>query len=87
MSEMTDTMHLRLKELREYLKLKQGAISTQLGLKQSYYSDVENGKRPVTTRIIIGLRDKYNVSSEWLYTGWGEMFLTKIDIFVPQIDV
>jgi DNA-binding XRE family transcriptional regulator len=80
------TINERLKEVREGLKLSQKAISEALGLKQSYYSEVENGKRKVTARIINSLIVKYGISVDWLMTGKGVLNITKSYIEMTGFD-
>lgn len=66
----------RLKQVREALRLSQKDFSEQLGVKQSYYSEVENSKRPVGHKIISSLLDKFQVSSDWMLTGKGDINIT-----------
>jgi transcriptional regulator with XRE-family HTH domain len=80
------TINERLKEVREALKLSQKAISEALGVKQSYYSEVENGKRKVTARIINSLIVKYGISVDWLMTGKGVLNITKSYIELTGFD-
>ncbi len=69
----------RLKEVRKALKINQRIISNVIGVKQSYYSDVENGRRNLTEKVKHELKEKYGVNEDWLYTGKGEMFLPHSD--------
>jgi transcriptional regulator with XRE-family HTH domain len=69
----------RLKQLRKYLRLSQKELSEQIGLKQSYYSDVENGKRNLTAKIADSLKKNFNISSDWLMHDIGDMKLTISD--------
>ena len=64
----------RFKELRKTLKLKQGDLAQSLAISQGHTSDIENGRKAVSDRIIEILVLKYNVNSEWLRYGKGEMF-------------
>jgi transcriptional regulator with XRE-family HTH domain len=66
----------RLRDIRKQLNISQKDFSLAIGVRQSYYSDVENGKKKVTSRIIQAVRDKFNISSEWLYTGNGDSIIT-----------
>ena len=71
---MEKTIKTRLKELRKHLSLNQKQMAEILGVKQSYYSEVENGNRPVTGKLVENLSSQKSVSADWLYTGKGEMF-------------
>lgn len=66
-----DNIQKRLKQLRTHLGLTQRQISAELGVKPSYYSDLENGHRTITGKFIKKLQNKYFVSADWLYTGIG----------------
>ena len=43
-------------------------------MSQSYYAQVEGGKRPVNDRLIALVCSQYGVSKEFLLTGKGEIF-------------
>lgn len=68
-----DNIQNRLKQLRTYMGLTQRQISAELGVKPSYYSDLENGHRTITGKFIEKLKNKYSVSADWLYTGFGTL--------------
>jgi len=70
----------RLKEIREILQLTQKDFSKILEVKQSYYSDVENGKREVTTKLIKNLVAIFKFSADWIFTGLGNKNITDVDI-------
>ncbi len=71
---MENTTNTRLREVRKYLHLNQKEMAEMLTVKQSYYSEVENGKRPVTGKLVEILSTKKSVSADWMYTGKGEIF-------------
>lgn len=73
------SINKRLKQIRETMKLSQKSFSQSLGVKQSYYSEVENEKRPVGRSIISSLIEKYNISSDWLLTGKGDIYINNSD--------
>lgn len=68
-------MQNRLKELRTYLKMTQLQMANTLGVKQSGYSMIENGKVSLTDRNKLILSEKYHVSIKWLNGEDCEMFL------------
>ncbi len=74
------TSNDRLKQVREHFKLSQKDFANALELKQSYYSEVESGKREITSRIINSLIRNFNISSDWLLIGNGEIKFTNTDI-------
>ena len=67
-------MNGRLKQLRKALNLKQGDFAAALSISQGHLSDVENGRKEVSDRIISICSLKFNANEEWLKTGKGDMF-------------
>lgn len=68
-------MENRLKRLRLALKITQSQMANTLGVKQSGYSMIENGKVSLTDRNKLILSDKYRVSIDWLNGEDCKMFL------------
>lgn len=64
----------RFKAVRETLGIKQADFSKSLAISQGHTSDIENGRKAVSDRIIEILSLKFNVSEKWLRTGDGTMF-------------
>lgn len=67
-------MNTRIKKIRQSLNLLQKDFAKQIGLKQSSFCDIENGKAPITERTIISICSKFNVNEDWLKNGQGNMF-------------
>lgn len=65
---------LRFKELRRALNIKQGDFAKELAISQGHASDIENGRKTVSDRIVEILSLKYNVNEDWLRNGQGDMF-------------
>lgn len=63
--------------LRSHLDIKQSEFAKSIGLSQSGYSLIENGKRELNDRVRKLISIEYNVSEEWLKNGTGEMFIKK----------
>ncbi len=57
---------IRLRNLREDKDLYQKDIAKLLGISQQYYSEYENGKRPIPVIHLIKLAKFYNVSLDYL---------------------
>ena len=57
---------IRLRNLREDNDLYQKDIANLLGISQQYYSEYENGKRPIPVIYLIKLAKFYNVSLDYL---------------------
>lgn len=67
-------MNERLKQLRKTLSIKQSDFASALSISQGHLSDVENGRKEVSERIINICSLRFNVNEDWLRTGDGEMF-------------
>ena len=57
---------IRLRNLREDKDLYQRDIAKLLGISQQYYSEYENGKRPIPIIHLITLAKFYDVSLDYL---------------------
>jgi len=66
----------RLKEIRKTLELTQAEFGEKMGLKPTAIGQMESGARNITDRTYILLQEKYNVNTEWLTSGTGEMFVS-----------
>ncbi len=67
----------RLKYFRKFLNLSQLQISDALGVDQSYYSKLENGKIEPSITILYKLYDIYSINIHWYLTGAGDMFVSE----------
>ncbi len=63
-----------LRLIRDTLGLTQAEISEKLGIKQSYYSNMEQGKKGVSANVINMIFNKLNISPSWFFNNIGEMF-------------
>lgn len=66
-------MNHRIKEIREYMKLSKITFSQKIGVDNSQYGKIEIGKLAPTIAQVMELCSKFNISSEWLLFGEGEM--------------
>lgn len=64
----------RLKDIRKKLSLKQEEMAKRLGIKQSYYSALERGVKPIGSNIIEILVKEFDVNAEWFYSSNGTIF-------------
>jgi transcriptional regulator with XRE-family HTH domain len=71
---MENEVTRRLVELRGFLRLKQRKFARDLGIPQTTYSAIENGKNPLQERHIRLICLTFNVNETWLCTGEGAMF-------------
>ncbi len=63
-----DAQSIKLKAVRKFLNLNQVDMANKLGIKQSYYSALEGGKKAFTQTIINSLISEVGVSPEWWYS-------------------
>ena len=76
----------RLIAVREALGLTQRDFCAGIYVSQSYYAQIEGGKRPVNDRIIALVCSQYGVSKDYLLTGKGKMFSENLaDIQLQQL--
>ena len=59
-------MYKRIKELREDSDKKQVEIASILGISQQYYSEYENGNRPIPIEKVKILAKFYNTSIDYI---------------------
>ena len=83
-------MHERLKEVRKALNMKQGDFAKELSITQGHLSDLENGRKEVSERLINILVLKFNISEDWLRTGKGDMFNPmsedeELDLYIGRV--
>jgi len=76
----TEKIGERLKIFRKKRGLKLADLANALGLSIGYLSEVENNKTGIGQKILIRLRELYNLNVNWLLTGEGEMFEKKPEI-------
>jgi transcriptional regulator with XRE-family HTH domain len=68
------TVYERIKEIRTSLGISQREFSKQIYITQSFYGDIELGKKSVNDRIIQLIATQFHVNKEWIKTGEGGMF-------------
>jgi len=83
---MAKKIYDRLLAVRETLGITQKDFCKGIYMSQSYYAQVEGGKRPVNDRVIALICSQYGVSKDYLLTGKGQMFSEKLaDIQLQQL--
>lgn len=75
MDDNLNSIGKRIGELIESLGIKKVRFAEQIKIDQSYVSQLINGKRNPSNRIVADICREFNVNEEWLRTGSGEMFL------------
>ena len=75
-------IYQRFKEVRKYLKMTQTDFGNQLGKGLRAIQHYEAGERSIDNSIILLLKEKFNVNTDWLINGNGSMFIdNNIDEF------
>ena len=67
----------RVRQIRQEQGLTMREFGDTLGVGSSTISDIENGRRNLTTPMRRLICEKFNVSEEWLRTGEGEPYARK----------
>lgn len=67
-------MNNRIRELRKSLDLNQEDFGKKLGVSNTAISKLEKGERNITEQMFLAICREFNVNSEWLRNGEGEMF-------------
>jgi transcriptional regulator with XRE-family HTH domain len=71
-----DSIHERLKAVRQHYKLSQEEFGNNIGIKsRAHISALESGARNVTDRIIKDVCEKYQVNERWLRDGNDSMLV------------
>ena len=67
-------MNERVRQIRKALRLSQKDFAAKIGLTDSAISKIESGRSTLTDQTNAAICREFNVNSEWLATGNGEMF-------------
>lgn len=59
----------RVKKIREDKKMSQKEFSEALGVSLGYIGGVETGRNPINHTFLTSLKEKYNISADWLLFG------------------
>jgi transcriptional regulator with XRE-family HTH domain len=68
------TVSERIKEIRTTLGISQREFSKRIYITQSFYGDLELGKKTINDRIIQLICTQFNVNKDWILTGENSMF-------------
>ena len=66
----------KLKQIRTYFKLNQSDFAKKLGIKQAYYSLIENGKKKPSVHILDKIFDM-GISGSWWFNDIGDIEVAK----------
>ncbi len=79
------TINERVRILRKKLGLNQTEFGHRIAVAQGYLTNIENGRRDVTEKVIKLICLQFRVNEEWLRTGKGEMFVKNDNTLVAQL--
>jgi len=65
----------RLEQIRKHFELTKKEFAEKLGITQQAYINYAKGKRDIPSNILLKVNRMFNISTDWLLTGRGEMFL------------
>jgi transcriptional regulator with XRE-family HTH domain len=65
----------RIIELRHILGLTQKAFGERIHLSKGYITSLEKSRQPLNDRLVSLISDAFGVSTDWLKSGSGSMFL------------
>ena len=86
---MTESIGERLKLIRESKKLKQKQMADLIGISPNYLSELEAGKKKPSRLLLALLESRLAINLEWLLTGKGPMFRSKLregTNLIPVVD-
>ena len=63
----------RFKQVREKTGLKQGEFAKKIKTTQGHVSDIENGRKNVSDRVMTIICLQFDINEEWFKTGEGQM--------------
>lgn len=79
-------LYERIKLLRkERLKLTQEEFAERINISRSNLGNIETNRIGITQRVIDDICNAFNINSEWLRTGSGEMFIETKDDFMVTL--
>ncbi|MDR1403274.1 MAG: helix-turn-helix domain-containing protein, partial [Tannerellaceae bacterium] len=64
---------MRIKYLRELEKLSKKDFALRIGIDNSQYGKIESGKLTPTIQQLMEISSKFNISTDWLLFGQGEV--------------
>lgn len=73
------TINDRIKFVRKSLGLNQTDFGKRIAVSQGYQTNIENGQRDVTEKILRLVCFEFGVNEKWLRTGEGDMHAPKSD--------
>lgn len=68
------TINERVRKIRKSLDMNQTDFGKKIAVKQGYLTNIENGLRDVSEKIIKLICSEYHVREEWIRNGTGTMF-------------
>lgn len=76
----------RFKQIREHFALSQPQLALEIHRPQGVVSAIERGLIQISPEIFRSLREAFGISTQWLLTGEGEMFLPGREVEKVEIE-
>ncbi len=80
-----EPLNARINQLIKALGIKKVNFATQIGVDQSYVTQLTNGRRNPSDRLISSICREFNVNENWLRNGEGEMFNTTPETLIDKL--
>lgn len=77
------TVGLRIREIRESLKMTRAEFSEKCNLSESFLAAVESGQKSITSKTLYKLCTTYNISADYIIRGHGQDYET--DMIVERL--
>lgn len=76
----------RIKEIRRSRKMTQKEFASSLGIVQGFLCSIEKGRKVPSNTLVIALQNLYEINSQWLQSGVGEMYQKNKSV-LPSVPV
>lgn len=76
----------RLEAVRINLKMSKKEFSDNLNITTASYFNYVGKKRQIPTDLVIVLNQKYQISTDWLLLGNGDMYINDLSVYINKLD-
>tara|TARA_R110002020_G_scaffold111783_3_gene257743 strand:+ start:153 stop:473 length:321 start_codon:yes stop_codon:yes gene_type:complete len=83
---VTETQHQRLRQVRNYLDIRQGPFAEQISMTQGALSDIERGKVKISTSVIEKMAGAFDINPNYIILGIGPFFLKDLNSFTIKFN-
>ena len=75
----------RIKEVRVAMGLTQSSFAKRIAISLSYLTEIENGNKSASERVIRLVSSEFNVDDNWIRSGEGSMLNENVDIQMSNL--